>query len=181
MIAGGDIVRAVPGHQKAAVAGAPSITSQVMEAMRRGALSSPHVSHRPHFGPLLREWRQRRRISQLDLALEGNISTRHLSFLETGRAQPSRDMVLHLAEHLEVPLRDRNILLTAAGFAPVFGERRLDDPALAAGAAGGGAGDPGPRALSGARGGPALEPGRGQRCDAAAADRRRCRRCCARR
>ncbi len=82
------------------------------------------------FGPLLREWRQRRRISQLDLALDGNISTRHLSFLETGRARPSRDMVLHLAEHLEVPLRDRNILLTAAGFAPVFGERPLDDPAL---------------------------------------------------
>jgi transcriptional regulator with XRE-family HTH domain len=84
------------------------------------------------FGPLLREWRQRRRISQLDLALDGNISTRHLSFLETGRARPSRDMVLHLAEHLEVPLRDRNILLTAAGFAPVFGERPLDDPALGA-------------------------------------------------
>ncbi|HEY3848709.1 MAG TPA: helix-turn-helix domain-containing protein, partial [Acetobacteraceae bacterium] len=84
------------------------------------------------FGPMLREWRQRRRISQLDLALDGNISTRHLSFLETGRARPSRDMVLHLAEHLEVPLRDRNILLTAAGFAPVFGERPLDDPALEA-------------------------------------------------
>jgi transcriptional regulator with XRE-family HTH domain len=84
------------------------------------------------FGPLLREWRQRRRISQLDLALDGNISTRHLSFLETGRARPSRDMVLHLAEHLEVPLRDRNILLTAAGFAPVFGERALDHPALGA-------------------------------------------------
>jgi transcriptional regulator with XRE-family HTH domain len=84
------------------------------------------------FGPLLREWRQRRRISQLDLAMDGNISTRHLSFLETGRARPSRDMVLHLAEHLEVPLRDRNILLTAAGFAPVFRERLLDDPALAA-------------------------------------------------
>jgi transcriptional regulator with XRE-family HTH domain len=84
------------------------------------------------FGPLLREWRQRRRISQLDLALEGNVSTRHLSFLETGRARPSRDMVLHLAEHLEVPLRERNVLLTAAGFAPVFGERKLDDPALGA-------------------------------------------------
>src|SRR3974390_1602863 len=82
------------------------------------------------FGPMLREWRQRRRISQLDLALDGNISTRHLSFLETGRARPSREMVLHLAEHLEVPLRDRNILLTAAGFAPVFSERKLEDPAL---------------------------------------------------
>ena len=84
------------------------------------------------FGPLLREWRQRRRMSQLGLALEGNISTRHLSFLETGRAQPSRDMVLHLAEHLAVPLRDRNVMLAAAGYAPVFGERKLDDPALAA-------------------------------------------------
>ena len=82
------------------------------------------------FGPLQRECRQRRRISQLDLALEGNISTRHLSFLETGRAQPSRDMVLNLAEQLEVPLRDRNILLTAAGYAPVFSERTLDDPSL---------------------------------------------------
>lgn len=83
-------------------------------------------------GGLLREWRQRRRLSQLDLALEADISTRHLSFLETGRSQPSRDMVLHLAERLEVPLRERNLLLVAAGFAPVFPERRLDDPALAA-------------------------------------------------
>jgi transcriptional regulator with XRE-family HTH domain len=84
------------------------------------------------FGPLLREWRQRRRKSQLDLALDGEISTRHLSFLETGRAQPSREMVLRLAEQLAMPLRDRNVLLSAAGFAPVFGERRLDDPALGA-------------------------------------------------
>lgn len=83
-------------------------------------------------GGLLREWRQRRRLSQLDLALEADISTRHLSFLETGRSRPSRDMILHLAERLEVPLRERNLLLVAAGFAPVFPERRLDDPALAA-------------------------------------------------
>jgi transcriptional regulator with XRE-family HTH domain len=83
-------------------------------------------------GDMLREWRQRRRLSQLDLALEAEISTRHLSFLETGRSQPSRDMVLHLAEQLDVPLRDRNILLQAAGFAPVFPERQLDDPALVA-------------------------------------------------
>ncbi len=82
------------------------------------------------FGSLLREWRQRRRVSQLDLACMGEVSTRHLSFLETGRAQPSRDMVLHLAEQLEVPLRDRNTLLTAAGFAPVFRERPLGDPSL---------------------------------------------------
>ena len=71
-------------------------------------------------------------MSQLDLACEADISTRHLSFLETGRAQPSRGMVLHLAERLEVPLRERNVLLVAAGYAPVFAERRLDDPALAA-------------------------------------------------
>ena len=84
------------------------------------------------FGPLLREWRQRRRISQLDLACEGNISTRHLSFLETGRARPSREMVLHLAEQLEIPLRHRNSLLTAAGFAPVYREGQLTDPGLRA-------------------------------------------------
>lgn len=83
-------------------------------------------------GGKLKEWRERRRMSQLDLALEAEISTRHLSFLETGRAQPSRDMVLRLAEHLEVPLRERNVMLVAAGFAPVFLERSLDDPALAA-------------------------------------------------
>ncbi len=81
-------------------------------------------------GEQLREWRQRRRMSQLDLACEADISTRHLSFLETGRAQPSRDMLLHLAEQLDIPLRERNVLLVAAGFAPVFPERRLDDPAL---------------------------------------------------
>jgi transcriptional regulator with XRE-family HTH domain len=81
-------------------------------------------------GPLLREWRQRRRLSQLDLACEAAVSTRHLSFLETGRAQPSREMVLLLAERLDVPLRERNALLVAAGFAPVFTERPLTDPAL---------------------------------------------------
>ena len=81
-------------------------------------------------GALLRDWRQRRRMSQLDLACEAEISTRHLSFLETGRAQPSRDMLLHLAEQLAVPLRERNLLLIAAGYAPVFPERALDDPAL---------------------------------------------------
>ena len=79
---------------------------------------------------LLREWRQRRRLSQLDLACEADISARHLSFLETGRSQPSRDMLLHLAERLEIPLRERNVLLNAAGFAPVYPERPLDDPAL---------------------------------------------------
>jgi len=71
-------------------------------------------------GDHLREWRQRRRMSQLDLAVDAEISSRHLSFLETGRSQPSRDMVLRLAERLDVPLRERNMLLVAAGFAPVF-------------------------------------------------------------
>jgi transcriptional regulator with XRE-family HTH domain len=82
-------------------------------------------------GDHLRTWRQRRHLSQLDLALDAEISTRHLSFMETGRAQPSREMVLRLAERLEVPLRERNTLLVAAGFAPVFPQRSLDDPALA--------------------------------------------------
>jgi transcriptional regulator with XRE-family HTH domain len=81
-------------------------------------------------GDLLREWRQRRHKSQLALACDANISTRHLSFLETGRSTPSRDMVLALAEELEVPLRERNELLVAAGFAPMFPERPLTDPAL---------------------------------------------------
>jgi transcriptional regulator with XRE-family HTH domain len=83
-------------------------------------------------GDHLRDWRQRRRLSQLDLALEAEISTKHLSFLETGRSQPSREMVLRLAEHLEVPLRDRNVLLVSAGYAPVFPQRPLADPALEA-------------------------------------------------
>jgi transcriptional regulator with XRE-family HTH domain len=85
----------------------------------------------PSVGPLLRAWRQRRRLSQLDLALEAGVSTRHVSFVETGRAQPSREMVLHLAEQLEVPLRERNALLLAAGFAPVYRERDLDAPDMA--------------------------------------------------
>jgi transcriptional regulator with XRE-family HTH domain len=82
------------------------------------------------FGDELRHWRARRRVSQLSLALDSGISQRHLSFVESGRARPSREMVLRLAEHLSVPLRDRNRLLVAAGFAPHLPERRLDDPAL---------------------------------------------------
>ena len=82
-------------------------------------------------GTLLREWRQRRRLTQLDLALDADISPRHLSFVETGRAQPSREMLLHLLEELEIPLRERNTLLVAAGFAPMYRERKLDDAALA--------------------------------------------------
>jgi transcriptional regulator with XRE-family HTH domain len=79
------------------------------------------------FGALLRRWRQHRRMTQMDFALTANTSTRHLSYLETGRAQPSREMVLRLAEHLDLPLRERNALLLAAGFAPAFPERSLGE------------------------------------------------------
>jgi transcriptional regulator with XRE-family HTH domain len=95
------------------------------------AASTRPVNTDRHVGDFLREWRQRRRLSQMDLALEAEISTRHLSFLETGRSQPSREMVLLLSEKLDMPLRERNIMLVSAGFAPVYSERSLDDPALA--------------------------------------------------
>ena len=85
---------------------------------------------RPGAGPLLREWRRRRHLSQLDLALEANVSARHLSFIETGRARPSAEMLLHLSEHLEIPLRERNALLLAAGHAPAYAQRELDAPEL---------------------------------------------------
>src|ERR1700748_2428150 len=81
-------------------------------------------------GEHLRDWRQRRHLSQLDLAVDAEVSARSWSFVETGRAAPSREMVLKLAERLEVPLRERNVLLVAAGFAPAFPQRALDDPAL---------------------------------------------------
>lgn len=81
----------------------------------------------PTAGALLREWRERRRLSQLGLALEADISQRHLSFVESGRAAPSRDMVMRLSETLSVPLRQRNHILAAAGFAPVFPERAIED------------------------------------------------------
>jgi transcriptional regulator with XRE-family HTH domain len=83
-------------------------------------------------GTLLRGWRQRRRLTQLELALDADLSARHLSFIETGRSLPSREMLLHLSEELEIPLRERNTLLVAAGFAPMYRERGLDDAALAA-------------------------------------------------
>jgi transcriptional regulator with XRE-family HTH domain len=84
----------------------------------------------PRFGDLLRHWRLARRLSQLTLATEAEISSRHLSFLETGRAQPSREMVLLLAGVLDVPLRDQNVLLTAAGYAPIYRETPLGAPEL---------------------------------------------------
>ena len=86
----------------------------------------------PAFGSLLKSWRAARRYSQFELALHTRVSQRHLSFLESGRAQPSRDMVLHLAQGLLVPLRERNDLLVAAGFAPIYAERTLNDGAMAA-------------------------------------------------
>ena len=78
-----------------------------------------------HAGVLIKEWRQRRRLSQLDLAIAANVSSRHLSFVETGRSRPTSEMILHLAEHLDVPLRDRNALLLAGGYAPAYPERPL--------------------------------------------------------
>src|SRR5271169_3852531 len=83
------------------------------------------TAHQLPFGVLLRRWRERRRLTQADLAFAANSSTRHLSCLETGRSSASREMVLHLAECLEVPLRDQNTLLLSAGFAPAFQERSL--------------------------------------------------------
>jgi len=82
------------------------------------------------FPQLLKEWRQRRRLSQLDLALSSGVSQRHVSFLESGRANPSRTMILQLSETLDVPLRERNAWLTAAGFAPLFQARPMDDPQM---------------------------------------------------
>lgn len=96
------------------------------------SLSSVHPirTEAQSFANLLKSWRQKRRLSQLDLALESGVSQRHLSFLESGRAKPSRSMILQLSETLEVPLRERNDWLVAAGFAPVFRARPLDDPQM---------------------------------------------------
>lgn len=103
-----------------------------MTATHRPAASLRRVGDRDRagFGALLRQWRQRRRVSQLDLALAADVSARHVSFLETGRSRPSREMVLRLAERLDVPLRDRNPLLLAAGFAPSYPQRAFEDPAM---------------------------------------------------
>lgn len=119
------------------------MTSEVMARHRRRArMRAMNTTHthstaagqpgaRDPFGAHLRHWRTRRRLSQLDLAQEAEVSTRHLSYVETGRAAPSREMVLRLAERLDVPLRERNALLVAAGFAPMYRQRSLDDPAMA--------------------------------------------------
>lgn len=102
-----------------------------METARFRGYACGMDSNRNSVGGMIREWRTRRRMSQLDLAMQAEISQRHLSFMESGRALPSRDMVLHLAEQLAIPLRQRNQLLLAAGYAPSFGERPLDHPSLA--------------------------------------------------
>ncbi|MFE0801744.1 helix-turn-helix domain-containing protein [Streptomyces sp. NPDC058812] len=94
------------------------------------ALMSPTAPTAQGVGPLLRAWRVRRRVSQLELALRADSSARHVSFIETGRSRPSEEMVLRLAEHLDVPVRERNALLLAAGYAPHYPETPLDDPAL---------------------------------------------------
>lgn len=88
------------------------------------------VGSQPSIGPLLREWRERRRLSQLELALDAGISTRHLSFVETGRSKPGREMLLRALEQLDVPFRDQNRLLLTSGHAPAFPERSLEDPEL---------------------------------------------------
>ena len=118
----------------------PAMTSEVMGARgRRAYHRTVDPARRPPppptpvtpFGALLRDWRAARGLSQLDLALEAGVSTRHLSYVETGKAQPSREMVTRLAGTLAVPLRDRNALLIAAGYAPEYPERDLDAPEMA--------------------------------------------------
>jgi transcriptional regulator with XRE-family HTH domain len=96
-----------------------------MDIQRNGTAIQP-----TGVGPLLRRWREARHLSQLELALEADVSARHLSFLETGRAEPSKEMLLTLSNVLDVPLRERNLLLLAAGYAPVYGETSLDDPRM---------------------------------------------------
>jgi transcriptional regulator with XRE-family HTH domain len=98
--------------------------------MAASGASGPAALTGKGVGPLLRAWRERRRISQLELALRAGSSARHISFVETGRSRPSEEMVLRLAEHLQVPVRERNALLLAAGHAPHFPETPLGDPAL---------------------------------------------------
>jgi transcriptional regulator with XRE-family HTH domain len=96
-----------------------------MTTLARSSRATPAV------GQLLREWRERRRLSQLDLSIQADISARHLSFVETGRSQPTSGMILRLSEQLDVPLRERNALLLAGGYAPAYPEHSLDEPELA--------------------------------------------------
>ncbi len=109
------------------------MTSQVKSAAARRPLygEGMEIQEPSRVGPLLREWRRRRKLSQLELALRADSSTRHLSCVETGRARPSRELLLRLAEHLDIPLRDRNGLLLAAGYAPAYRESPLDSEPMA--------------------------------------------------
>jgi transcriptional regulator with XRE-family HTH domain len=101
-------------------------------ADRPAPRSAAHASNRQNrpVGELLREWRERRRLSQLELSIQADVSTRHLSFVETGRSRPTPEMILRLTEQLEVPLRERNALLLAGGYAPAYPEHALDQPEL---------------------------------------------------
>src|SRR3979411_2953421 len=110
------------------------MTSEVGAAApgRRYPRGVTEVASPSRVGSLLRDWRRRRRLSQLDLALEAGVSARHVSFVETGRSRPRAEWGLRLAERLDVPLRDRNQLLLAAGYAPVYGQRGLEEPEMAA-------------------------------------------------
>jgi transcriptional regulator with XRE-family HTH domain len=107
--------------------------ARTLDLYVEGMATQRAISGRPaRIGDLIKEWRTRRRLSQLDLALEAGVSQRHLSFVESGRSSPSRDMVETLSEHLGLPLRERNLLLLSAGFAPAFAERKLSDPSMQA-------------------------------------------------
>lgn len=111
-----------------------SMTSEVMDRPREepyGA-SMTTTTDVGHAGDLLRRWRQQRRLTQLELSHRAHVSTRHLSFVETGKSSPSRELLLHLADHLDVPLRERNVLLLAAGLAPAYSEHDLTAPDLTA-------------------------------------------------
>ena len=129
--------RAQPGRDTLRVGGGGNCGSRSVDPAAAGdregvtAVATLVSVNENRVGTLLRDWRQRRRLSQLDLALEAGVSTRHLSFVETGRSRPSPEMLLHLAERLQVPLRERNQLLLAAGYAPQYNARSLDDPELA--------------------------------------------------
>ncbi|QTK79424.1 XRE Family Transcriptional Regulator [Agrobacterium tumefaciens] len=112
--------------------GSGTITSEVIASAISSARLRGMTHHREHVGQLLKEWRARRRLSQLDLAVEAEISTRHLSFVESGRSSPSRDMLERLAERLSMPARAANRLMLAAGYAPVHSERPMDAPDMAA-------------------------------------------------
>jgi transcriptional regulator with XRE-family HTH domain len=103
-----------------------------MKTVSVGIVSTVTVSEtgRRPVGELLREWRERRRLSQLDLAIQADISARHLSFVETGRSRPTASMILRLTEQLAIPLRERNVLLLAGGYAPAYPQHSVDAPEL---------------------------------------------------